>query len=206
MKIILSIVFNFIILTTFAQSELGIGIVSIDFNDKTKIDFYESSDLNKVLKTIEFFNDESINSWNIKNLKSHQNWLQPESLWLDYHQFTFRAKTENTDCFEVYVSENKTMWIKKTDFTELWTWEEYLQNMFSVERIDKNTQNIYSKPFTKSEIIKSDSKDDCFSVKRMQNDWIEIETSEHCENEKKVKGWIKWRNNDELLINYYTTS
>jgi hypothetical protein len=206
MRIFLTIIFNFIILATFAQSKLGIGLVSIDFDDKTKIEFYESSDMKKVLKTIEFFNDESINSWNIKDLKSHQNWLQPESLWLDYYQFTFRAKTIHTDCYEVYVSDNRTMWIKKTDFTNCLTWEEYLQNMFSVERIEKNTQNIYSRPFTKSEIIKLDSKDDCFSVIRMQNEWVEIETSEHCENGKKVKGWIKWRNNEELLINYYTTS
>ncbi len=206
MRIILFIVFNLATLISFSQSELGIGIVSINFNDKTVIDFYESSDLDKKVKTIEFFDDKSINSWNIKNLKSHQNWLQPESLWLDYYQFTFRVKTKSTDCFEVYVSDNKTMWIKKMDFTEYSTWEEYLQNMFSVERIEKNTQNIYSRPYTKSEIIKSDSKDDCFSVIRMQNDWIEIETGEHCENGKKVKGWIKWRNNGKLLINYYTTS
>ena len=206
MKIILTLFFSLTLLTAFAQSKLGIGIVSIDFNDETRIDFYESSDLTKILKTVEFFNDESINSWNIRNLNSHRNWLQPESLWLDYHQFMFRVKTENIDCFEVYVSDYKTMWIKKTDLTNFRTWQEYLQNMFSVERIDKNTQNIYSRPFTKSEIIKSDNKDDCFKVKRMQNDWIEVETNHHCENKKKITGWIKWRNNDELLINYFTTS
>ena len=205
MRIILFIVFNLVSLTSFSQNELGIGILSINFDDKTVIDFYESSDLNKKVKTIEFFDDKSINSWNIKDLENHQKWLQPESLWLDYHQFSFRTKTKNTDCFEIYVSNNKTMWIKNKDYVEYQTWEVYLQNMFSIERIDKNTQKIYSRPFTKSEIIKSD-KNDCFTVIRMQNDWIEIETGEHCESGQKIKGWIKWRNKDKLLINYYTTS
>jgi|GEM_PF-2812445 len=96
MRIIIFIVFNLVSLISFPQSELGIGIVSINFDDKTVIDFYESSDLNEKVKTIEFFDDKSINSWNIKDLENHQKWLQPESLWLDYHQFSFRT------CFDPY--------------------------------------------------------------------------------------------------------
>ncbi|AZQ44182.1 hypothetical protein [Nonlabens ponticola] len=208
MRIIILLVLNLVSLTSLSQSELGIGIVSINFNNNnnTLIDFYEGSDLNKKVKTIEFFKDESINSWNIKDLENQQQWLQPESLWLDYHQFSFRTKTNETDCFEIYVSDTKTMWIKNTDYIEFHTWEEYLQNMFSIERVDKNTQNIYSKPFTNSEIVKLGSKEDCFTVIRMQNDWIEVETGEHCENGRKIKGWLEWRNDDKLLINYYTTS
>ena len=154
-------------------SEIGIGIISIKFDDKTKIDFYETHELKNKLKTVEFFNDESINSWNIKNLTSHKEWLQPESMWLDYGQFRFRCKTKNTNCYEIYVSEFQTMWIRNQDFTEYLSVETYLKNMFSGERQNKITQQIYSKPFTKSEII--EFQNDCFNVKQRRAECIEIE-------------------------------
>lgn len=204
MKTLLNLFFTLTSLMIFGQSEVGIGIVSINFDDKTIIEFYETSDLTKRLKIVEFFNDESIKSWNIKNLESHKGWLKPESMWLDYGQFKFRCKTKIENCFEVYVSDTKTMWIQKQDFTKFKNWEEYLRNMFRVERSNKNEQNIYSNPFTKSEII--ESKNDCFNVKQMQGEWIEVETAEHCETEQKILGWIKWRNGNTILINYYTTS
>lgn len=204
MKIFLNLFFTLIFLTSFGQSEIGIGIVSINFDDKTKIEFYDTSDLNKSLKTVEFFNDESIKSWNIKNLDNHKDWLKPESMWLDYGQFRFRCKTKESNCYEVYVSESKTMWIENKDFTEFLNWEAYLINMFNVELKDISTQNIYSKPFDKSEII--EWKANCFKVKQMQKEWIEIETAEHCKSEKKISGWVKWRNGNEILINYFPTS
>ncbi|WP_405207191.1 hypothetical protein [Aquimarina sp. LLG6339-5] len=204
MKINLTLFLAFISLTLFGQSEVGIGIVSINFDDKTKVEFYESSDLDNVLKTVEFFNDESIKSWNIKNIQSHKDWLKPESMWLDYGQFRFRCKTKKLDSFEIYVSESQTMWIKNQKFCEFNSWEDYLKNMFSIERIDQNTQKIYSRPFTKSEVL--ESKSDCFKLKQMRDEWIEIETASHCESKKKISGWIKWREGNKILINYYTTS
>jgi len=203
MKTLLTVFLAFICLSSFGQNEIGLGIVSINFDDKTHIEFYESSDLNKTLKTVDFFDDESINSWNIKNLESHKDWLQPESMWLDYGQFKFRCKTKQTDCFEVYVSESQTMWIRNEEFTEFMDWETYLTSMLSVERID-TSQEIYSKPFTKSEVIESE--DDCFSVKQMKGEWIEVETGEHCDSEKRVSGWIQWKDGNKILINYYSTS
>ena len=204
MKLFLNLFFTLTFLTSFGQSEIGLGIVSINFDDKTKIEFYETSDLNKSLKTIEFFNDESIKSWNIKDLESHKDWLQPESIWLDYGQFKFRCKTKHSDCFEVYVSETQTMWIEKKDFTEFEDWETHLKNMFRVELKDIDNQKIFSRPFDKSAII--EWKDNCFNVKQIQGEWIEIGTAEHCESGEKITGWTKWRNGNQILINYFTTS
>ena len=203
MNSILNLFFVLTFLTSFGQSEIGIGVVSIHFDDTTKIEFYETSELNKSSRTIEFFNDESIKGWNIKNLESHKEWLKPESMWLDYGQFRFRCKTKKEGSFEVYITESQTMWILDQDITQFMNWEEYLQTMFSVERTDKTTQKIYSKPFIKSEII--ESKNDCFRVKQMKGEWIEVETAEHCKTQKNISGWIRWKDGNKILINYYTT-
>lgn len=202
--VILFLFFTLTFLTSFGQKEVGIGVVSINFDDKTLIEFYETSDLTKKLKIVEFFNDKSINSWNIKNLENHKDWLVPESMWLDYGQFRFRCKTKMGNCFEIYVSDTKTMWIQNQNFTEFKNWEEYLQTMFSVERSNKNEQNIYSRPFSKSEII--ESKKDCFKVNEMKGEWIQVETADHCETKRKISGWIKWKTGNDILINYFTTS
>ena len=190
-----------------SQSPLGIGLVKIEFDDKTVIDFFDSPEFSNKLKTIEFFNDKSINSWNIKDLDIHKKeWLSPETLWLDYSQFSFRCKTKIEDCYEIYVSDTKTMWIKATDYTHFTTWETYLKEMFSIERLNPKEQEIYSRPYSKSAIIKAT--EECFKVKQLSKngEWIEIETANHCETEEKITGWIQWRDGDKILIDYHTTS
>jgi hypothetical protein len=204
MKFILTIILALSFSNAFGQGEIGIGIVSIEIGQTPTIRFYESHQFETEIKKVELFQDESIKSINIKNLESHRDWLNPESLWLDYGQFRFRCKAKNADCFEVYVSDSKTLWIEKHDYTEFTNWETYLKNMFKVELMDTGKQKIYSRPSDKSEII--EWQNNCFVVKQVQNEWIKIETAEHCESSKKISGWTKWRTDNKILINYFTTS
>ncbi len=97
-----------------AQTDLGIGLVSINFDDKAVIDFYAKPDDKQKAKTIQSFYDKSINNWNIKNLEAQKQWLKPETLWLDYSTFNFRCKSKSKDWYEVIVNNQtgKTFWIK----------------------------------------------------------------------------------------------
>lgn len=195
----------------YGQVTLGIGIVKIEFDDKTAVDFYKSPADKAYTKKIEFFDDKSINSWNIKNLEKEKAWLQPEVLWLDYSQFNFRCKSTKGDWFEVIVNNDNglTYWIKKNQTTKLLTWESYLKDMFGVSRLDNKNQKIRKLPSDSAPEIKYDGTD-CFQVKTLQGDWIEIFTGDDCDeygSKTQIKsGWIKWRNGDKLLIEYYTTS
>ena len=70
-------------------------------------------------------------------------------------------------------------------------------------------QEIKSKPDIDSSSIEFVG-DDCFHVKQMKGDWIEITTSGLCSEEeltngKLDSGWIKWREKGRLLIKYYLT-
>ncbi|MFN6945840.1 MAG: hypothetical protein ACK4ND_12905, partial [Cytophagaceae bacterium] len=96
-----------LIFNTHSWGQVGIGVVAINFNDKTILDFYMSKSSSKPVKTIEFFSDESISSWNIRNIDSHKDWLNPESLSLDYSSFVFRLNQQSEGWYEVIVN-NKT--------------------------------------------------------------------------------------------------
>ena len=196
-----------------SQTDLGIGLVSIDFDDKTVLELYSDTLQSEPIKVIEFFDDRTINSWNIKDLDKQKEWLKPEVLWLDYSAFTFRCLTKTDKWFEVIVNnENgKIYWLKKTEQIKHKNWEEYLKDMFGVARLSSSPQKIRTEPNKDSQEIEYQGTD-CFVVKSMKGDWIEITTPDYCDenftdSKTPIKsGWIKWRNGTELLIDYFTTS
>lgn len=192
------------------NTELGLGLVSINFDDKTILHFFSSPYEKEPIRTIQFFNDLTINSWNIRNLEEHRKWLKPELLWLDYSSFVFRCLTVQENWLKVIVNNEtgETLWLKKSELTTFKDWESYLKEMFGVKRLHDQPQKIRVLPADNSqEIIYQ--RQDCFQVKAMKEDWIEIVTAEYCDesNNMKIKsGWIRWRQGNSLLIDYFTTS
>jgi hypothetical protein len=211
MRVWTTILLMTILTESYGQVTLGTGIVKIEFDCKTVVDFYKKPTDKTSFKKIEFFDDKEINSCNIKNLKIEQTWLKPEVLWLDYFQFNFRCKSTTGEWLELIVNnENgQTYWIKKNKTTKFLTWEEYLQGMFGVRRLDNEKQKIRNSPTDSAQEMKYNGTD-CFQVKTLKADWIEIFTGDHCDeygSKTQIKsGWIKWRSGDKLLIKYYTTS
>ena len=190
----------------FAQSPLGIGVVEIEFDASTVVEFYEKPADQAYARRIEFFDDKNIGSWNIKDLDKHQLWLKPEVLWLDYSQFKFRCKSVTGDWLEVIVNNQtgRTYWIRRTAGTAFIRWEEYLQGVW-VNRLAEKMQPIRKQPAeTAPEIPYQTS--DCFRVRSVMGEWMEIFSDEDCESPPGVtikSGWIRWRRGNELLIDYY---
>ena len=197
--------------SSYAQATLGAGIVKIEFDDKTILDFYKKPTDKTPCKRIEFFEDKAIHNWNIKNLKTEQAWLKPEVLWLDYSQFNFRCISTRGEWLELMVNNEtgQTYWIKKDTSIKFLTWEEYLKEMFAVDRLPGQNQKIRKQPTDRADEIRYEGRD-CFQVKSLKGNWIEIFTTPFCdEGQTKTEiksGWIKWRRGNELLIKYYTTS
>lgn len=190
------------------QSDLGCGLVSINFDDKTILHFYATKTDNQPVKIVEFFNDD--NNWNIRDLDKQKAWLKPEVLELDHSTFIFRCKSLTDDWLEIIVNnENgKSLWLKKNELTKYSSWETFLQGMFGVARLYDQNQEIKKQPSDSSEEIKYFG-GDCFQVKSMNGDWIEIFTADYCDesytkSKTKIKsGWIKWRQGNKLMIEYY---
>jgi len=213
MKTLLTYILLLLTTNLLAQTDLGLGLVSINFDDKTTLHFYSTPSDKEPKRTIQFFNDQTINSWNIRDLDKHKEWLKPEILWLDYSQFVFRCLTAKDNWLEVMVNNEteETLWLKKSDLTTFSDWENYLKEMLEVARLPDQQQKIRSLPTDNSEEIIYHGQD-CFQVKSMKGDWIEIFTADYCdesytESKTKIKsGWIKWRQGNKLLIEYFTTS
>lgn len=117
------------------ETELGLGLVSINFDDKTTLNFYSKPNDKKAIRTIQFFNDKTINSWNIRNLDKHKEWLKPEILWLDYSQFVFRCLKNNDSWLNIIVNNEtgETLRLKKSDLTTFNNWESSLKEMFELQ-------------------------------------------------------------------------
>ena len=156
MRTLTAFILFFAVTNCFSQTDLGIGIVSINFDDKTILHFYNDTSEKQAAKTIKFFNDSSINSWNIRNLDKQKEWLKPQVLWLDYSTFDFRCKTQTDKYFQVIVNnENGQMlWLRKSKLTRFVTWETYLKEMFGVGRLSDQKQKIRKLPNDSSEEIK----------------------------------------------------
>jgi hypothetical protein len=141
----------------------------------TKKQFYIffSSNHKEPKKSIQFFNDPKINSWNIRNLDKQKEWLKPEILWLDYSSFVFCCLEIKDDWLKVVVNNENgaTLWLKKSELTIIQDWENYLKEMFGVERLPDQEQKIRRLPNDTSKEIIYQGKD-CFQVKSMKGDWI----------------------------------
>lgn len=213
MKYFLVSILIFLTSNLCAQSDIGIGLVTINFDENTTLNFYAHPKDEKPTRTLQFFNDQSINSWSIQNLDKHAYWLKPEILWLDYSQLIFRCISNKDNWLEFKVNNKteETLWLQRSELTTFQDWETYLKEMFGVARLRDNHQQIRTSPDEDSVEIKS-SGEDCFQVKSMKGDWIEIFTPEYCDEShnnsmKKIEsGWIKWREGNKLLIDYFTSS
>jgi hypothetical protein len=213
MKTLLTNILLLVSTNLWSQTDLGIGLVSINFDDKTTLHFYSDSIDKEPKRTIQFFNDQTIKSWNIRDLDKHKEWLNPETLWLDYSSFVFRCLTVKDNWLKVIVNNEsgESLWLKKSDLTTFKEWEIYLKEMFGVARLPDEQQKIRDLPTDNSDEIKYQGQD-CFQVKSMKGDWIEIFTAVYCDesypaDKTKIKsGWIKWRKRNKLLNEYFITN
>jgi hypothetical protein len=196
----------------YCQGAFWTGLVKIEFENRTVIDFYKVPTDKVHYKSIEFFFDVETDEWTIDSLVTEMKWLKPEVFWLGNSQFAFfRCKSQMTDWFELIVNNENgtTLWIKQCRLAKFVTWEEYLKSMFVVSRIINEKQKIRKLPSDTSDEIEYDG-GDCFRVKKLKDDWIEIFTPDNCDikyiKTKIESGWIKWRKGDKPLVDYYKSN
>lgn len=202
-KIFLLLILSFSELV-YGQDELGIGLISVEFTDTTTLFFYKNKEDVKPTHVVDFFADSKINSINIKDLDKKE-WLKPEVLWIDYNAFVFRCVSK-TDKWIQVVTNNETgekYWLRSNHILKFQTWSTFLKNVVGVSRLQHIKQKIRKFPSIKSKEIKFEG-DDCFQVKTVQNEWIEIFTPDYCDDTIEIKsGWIKWKDKNKLLIEYF---
>lgn len=188
-------------------TELGLGIVDIDIYKTKEINLYKNkSDRNpeRVIHLIDKNGNITIEE------NDYQKWLKPESIWLDYSIFIFRYTDFQDDWIEIIVNNDSMnkMWIRKTETMSVNTWQTFLVNRTTaVEPL--TSSEIKLEPSDNAQTIRKSTKDDCFEAIEIIGDWIKIKTNETLDCNKHPdpikSGWIKWRQNNKLTIEFFLT-
>ena len=209
MKYLLFLLFILSSSNSFAQSnlELGLGIVTVNIDALPKISFYSDTVSKIPVKSISVIKDKN-QELVIKNIKQNA-WLKSEGRALDYNIFIFRCTKKRGNWCEVYVNNtNRTKyWIKLNKNLSYLNWSKYLDTQTTwVGKRDEYSLEVKQSPNESSKRIKMMEKDDCFVVLEVKGDWMKVKTNDvlNCSGAKyPVKsGWIRWRKNNRLLIEY----
>jgi hypothetical protein len=129
-------------------------------------------------------------------------WFFPEVMKLDYDLLLFRTITVSKYWMEVVVNKltGITYWISRDD-AEFIDWTNFLLNVYDVELIDPEKNPLRFKPLDHASIVATTP--ERFSLKPLaiNGDWMMVPTLGLADRIVPY-GWIRWRNNDKLLITY----
>ena len=156
-------------------SKLGIGLV------KTKKDtlFFENS-INSSFQKESIYKPKSI---------------IPIFFKPDYNIFYTVCVEKINKTYKILSANSKYFFVQERDF-EFISWENFLIETVGIENMDWGKNPLREKPNSSSIKLPVKSEND-FVINETRGDWIEVE------NEDKDRGWIKWRENEKLLIEIY---
>jgi len=127
-------------------------------------------------------------------------WLHPEHLKLDYELLYFKVLSEGKDFLQIEVNrENgRTAWVDKNK-GQLSYWPHFLLKVHSVSLSEHLKYNVYHRPFEYADKVKLD-----YTILRpiiIEDEWLKVELVD--EGYTIVgSGWIKWRDQERILVQY----
>lgn len=181
---------------------MGLGIFSPNFYENKVLHFYGNINHDKALSEHLPFDSITFSQSDHHNYQigTAPPWIIPQHLKLDYGILHFKIKTIYQNFIEIEVN-SKT---GQTSFINPYAgkiqyWPEFLSKVHSLEFKDPETQFVKVKPMDHAGEVLT-----IFNIMQpiaIQQDWVMVELRNS--NYKKVgKGWVKWRDNGELLLNY----
>lgn len=182
--------------------ELGLGFFSPDFYNESIIYFYGNPNFEKAVS-----DHTPSDSIKFRELDGHRfdisyapPWLVPEHMKMDYEILHFRIKSINQDFVEIIVNKtNQRNAYVDRHAGRVTYWPDFLLNVHSVEFPQNQVQTVRIKPLNYAGQVNSDFV--FMRPLRIQDDWMEVELQD--QNFQKVgEGWIQWKNENELLIEY----
>lgn len=119
---------------------------------------------------------------------------------LDYGTFLLKVKRLGRDYHEIVINEvtGKTAYVSAWQGSFL-TWSQFFLNCHSVEFKDKS-QKVYDNPLIKT--VGRVARPANFRARYVMGDWMEVEILAEDYSTVTGKGWIRWKKDGNLLINY----
>jgi len=185
-----------------ADSGFGLGLFKPDFFNRSNLYFYGNPNFEKPAS-----DHSPSDSIAFQQLDGHRleisyapPWLVPEHLKMDYEILYFKIKSINRDFAEIFVNKttNRTAYVDRHVGNIIY-WPDFLLNVQTIEFSQELPQTVRVKPLSYGGQVSIDF--EFMMPIQIQNHWMEVELQDH--NFKKVgAGWIQWRDEEKLLIEY----
>jgi hypothetical protein len=122
----------------------------------------------------------------------------------DYSIIIFDAYPPENDNYKVIIDDSVCFLKPMNDYTVFEKWEEHIKRTF----IKTNGQNpLRISSSDTSEIISNVNYNDLdFVVLSVKNDWVNVACDINCEGcpeGQLIKGWIRWKKHNKLLVKLY---
>jgi hypothetical protein len=122
----------------------------------------------------------------------------------DYSIIIFDGYPLENGNYKVIIDDSVCYLKQLNGYTIFEKWEEHIKRTF-INTDEQNPLRISS--FDTSEIISNLNYDDLnFVVLSVKNDWVNVECDINCEGcpeGQLIKGWIRWRKDNKLLVKLY---
>ncbi|PNQ75293.1 hypothetical protein C1T31_03940 [Hanstruepera neustonica] len=181
---------------------MGFGMFSPNMFENKALYFYGNLNLEKSL--MEHIPTDSItfkkSEYGSFNIATAPPWLVPDHLKLDYDMLYFKVVSVSEDFLEVIVNTStlQTAYIDKQSGVFKY-WPEFLLSVNSVEFIGQNSQKVHVKPLDGAGFVNTNHS--FMKPLKVKQSWMYVLLLNN-EFETTGKGWIKWKENNQLLITY----
>ncbi|NBC05170.1 MAG: hypothetical protein GVY20_15920 [Bacteroidetes bacterium] len=184
------------------NEELGLGFFTPDFYNQQVLYFYGIPNLEKPVSE-----HLPVDSLLFQQSDGHQYqityappWLVPEHLKMDYEILHFKILSLNRDFIQIDVNKtnNRFAYVDRLAGTISY-WPDFLLNVHSVEFPENRIQTVRARPLNYAGQVTLDF--EFMKPIQIQNDWMEVELQDG-DFQKIGEGWIQWRDEEKLLIEY----
>lgn len=188
------------------ETAYGIGLVHFDLKTTTTVTFYSAADTSKRMNTtLTFSYDKKTKAATLVS-GNENGWLKPEILDPAHMLFTLRCIEKSSGWFKVMTNNQSgaCVYLHAADNISYNTWIQEIESAKQITRTKKEMNPICKSAGNALTYPWDQKYPDCFRPVTILGQWVKIETRSDCaDGTTKIKeGWIRWRDDDNLLINY----
>ncbi len=185
-----------------SENEMGLGFFTPNYYEFPVLYFYGDVNLEKTIDdhtpqdSVVFIQQEGYKL----STSYAPPWLFPEHLKLDYELMAFKVLGLGNDFLKVEVNKTtgQIAYLDKYKGTYK-TWPEFLRTMASLELIEKENQTVHIKPLQHASTVQVAFK--WMQPLLIERNWMYVKLlDEH--HKEQGKGWVQWRNEEQLLVRY----
>lgn len=198
---------------SFGQKSLpvGCGVIEIDQSRVSNVWFFSDTNNTSPDKVIKLLRKEN-GDYFVKNSSEVFKWFSPEAFLPDYYIFAMRVDTISGRWYRVVTNNERgeMYWTKSEASKKYFPWSTFLVNETTGIDINEDfTLDIKLQPNDSAKTIRKFDKRDCLEAIDCRGDWIKIRTHEMFDcnrHPQPIKsGWIRWKKDGRLTVNFSLT-